>query len=154
MNRRLSPLDWLAAWGAALVAPPLTGTTLLKRATVPEAEAAALSDGGRANQQPRATLLASFTEQRVRRLARLARAPGRLGLPIIPGWRDTCLSRAYAATLALRSRGFPAILALGVRSVSDTERGIAAHAWVTLDGRALVDPGAAEYAGLAQQPES
>jgi Transglutaminase-like superfamily len=154
VNSRLSPLDWLAAWGAALVAPPLTGTTLLKRATVPEAEAGVLSYGACANEQPRAMLLASFTEQRVRRLARLARAPGRLGLPTIPGWRDTCLSRAYAATLALRSRGFPAILALGVRSAGDLERDIAAHAWVTLDGRALVDPGAAEYAGLAKQPDS
>jgi hypothetical protein len=151
---RLTPLDWLAAWGAALVAPPLAGTNFLKRATTPDIRAIAHSGPDTAAEQPRAIALAAFTEQRVRWLARLAHAPRRLGLPTIPGWRDTCLSRAYAATLALRSRGFPATLALGVRSDGSSEASVSAHAWVTLGGRALVDPGAAKYAELAQQPDS
>jgi hypothetical protein len=146
----LSPLDRLVAWSAALVAPLLTGTTLVKRvtATAPRGDPA---ESGEPQAEPtRAATLAAYTEDRVRWVARLARAPRRLGLPAIPGWRDTCLSRAYAATLALRSRGFPASLAFGVRPDDQSSQGVAAHAWVILAGRALVDRTAPQFAELTQ----
>jgi hypothetical protein len=147
---RLSPLDRVVAWSAALLAPPLTGTTLVKRvtATAPRDNAA---ESGEPEAEPnRAATLAAYTEERVRWVARLARAPRRLGLPAIPGWRDTCLSRAYAATLALRSRGIPASLAFGVRPDEQSTQGVAAHAWVILAGRALVDRTAPQFAELTQ----
>jgi hypothetical protein len=124
------------------VGPPFAGSSLLKRVTAAALPAInePVPDTGE-----RAIALAALTEQRVRRLARLARAPRRLGLPAVPGWRDTCLTRAFAATLALRARGFPALLALGVRPAQESEPGVSAHAWVTLDGRVLLDSGSVEY---------
>lgn len=142
----LTMVDRLAAWGAALIGPPLSGTSLLKRVT----SATPSGRGDSTNERERATALAALTERRVRLVARVARAPHRLGLPVVPGWRDTCLSRAYAATLALRGRGIPAILAIGVRADAVAGQGVAAHAWVTLDGRPLVDSGAGAYAELTQ----
>jgi len=148
---KLSLLDRFIAWSAALIAPPLTGTTLVKRvtATAPRDASAGTAEGGDAHD--RAAALAAFTEQRVRWMARMARAPRRLGLPAVPGWRDTCLSRAYAATLALRSRGIPASLAFGVRPDDQSSQGVAAHAWVILAGRALVDRSTAQFAELTQR---
>jgi hypothetical protein len=140
-------LDRLTAWSAALVAPPLAGGSLLKRVTC--AAGPDMQDRIRSPAGARAIALASLTEQRVRWLARLARAPRRLGLPVVPGWRDTCLARAFAATLALRARGFPAMLAIGVRRAEGTEPGVSAHAWVTLDGCVLVDSGSVEYVELS-----
>jgi hypothetical protein len=147
---RLSPLDRLVAWSAALVAPPLTGTTLVKRVTATAPRAGAEETREPEAGRDRAAALAAYTEERVRLVAHFARAPRRLGLPPVPGWRDTCLSRAYAATLALRSRGIPASLAFGVRPDDQSSQGVAAHAWVILAGRALVDRTAPQFAELTQ----
>ncbi|MGH7531846.1 MAG: lasso peptide biosynthesis B2 protein [Gemmatimonadales bacterium] len=51
-------------------------------------------------------------------------------VPLSP-WRNTCLYRSIAASLALRSLGAPAVLHLGVR---EGKAGIAAHAWVECPG--------------------
>ena len=139
----LGLLDRLVAWSAALMAPPFAGSSLLKRVTA--AAGPDLAPPLNSGPAERPMALASLTEQRVRWIARLARAPRRLGLPAVPGWRDTCLTRAFAATLALRARGFPALLALGVRPAQESEPGVSAHAWVTLDGRVLLDSGSVEY---------
>jgi hypothetical protein len=127
----------------------LAGTNLLRRATVTSQAPDRQSPDDREPDQ-RAAAIAAMAERRVRWLARLARAPRRLGLPSIPGWRDTCLSRACAATVALRTRGIPAALVLGVRTGDDPAREISAHAWVTLDGLPLTDPGTAIYEELKQ----
>lgn len=147
---RLSPLDRLVAWSAALVAPPLTGTSLVKRVTATAPRGPAGESQEPEHGRDRAVALAAYTEERVRWVAHLARAPRRLGLPPLPGWRDTCLSRAYAATLALRGRGIPASLAFGVRPDDQSSQGVAAHAWVILAGRALVDRTAPQFAELTQ----
>ena len=143
MSPGLTLVDRCTAWTAALVAPPLAGSSLLKRVTA--AAPPAMSEPVRSDTGERAIALAALTEQRVRWLARLARAPRRLGLPAVPGWRETCLARAFAATLALRARGFRAMLAFGVRPAQESEPGVSAHAWVTLDGRVLLDSGSVEY---------
>lgn len=148
MSGRLSPVDRLFAWGAAILAPPLVGTRLLKRVTA----AASAPPGGERPQGDHASRLAALTEQHVRQLARCARAPRHIGLPILPGWRDTCLTRAYAATLALRSRGYPAALAIGVRTDTDGDAALTAHAWVTLGGLPVVDRQSEEYTELSPTP--
>ncbi len=143
----LSLADQLVCWAAALLAPPLAETSLLGRVTRSSPRYRA---GEPTEERDRAAALAALTERRVRLVARAARAPRRLGLPVIPGWRDSCLSRAYAATLALRARGIPALLSIGVRADGEARLGVAAHAWVTLDGRPLVDPGTGAFATLGR----
>ena len=58
---RLSLLDRFIAWSAALIAPPLTGTTLVKRvtATAPRDASAGTAEGGDAHD--RAAALAAFS---------------------------------------------------------------------------------------------
>ena len=88
------------------------------------------------------------------RFSALVAAPERLGAPRprgraegaamravgllarIPGspWRDTCLYRSTAACLALRARGIPAVVRLGVRRDGEADGAIAAHAWVEVPG--------------------
>ncbi len=63
----------------------------------------------------------------VRAVGLLARLPG-------SPWRDTCLYRSTAACLALRARGIPAVVRLGVRRDGGDEGAIAAHAWVEVPG--------------------
>lgn len=50
-------------------------------------------------------------------------------------WRSDCLIRALAARRWLARRGCAARLHLGVAREAD---GLAAHAWLTLDGRPIV----------------
>lgn len=77
----------------------------------------------------------------VRLLARL-RIPGR-------PWRNTCLFRSAVACDLLRRRGFPARLRIGVASDGERGAGIAAHAWVEIDGRpAPIDAGYGGYLPL------
>jgi hypothetical protein len=49
-------------------------------------------------------------------------------------WRPTCLRQALAVQRMLRRRGIPNRLHLGVASPSEAT----AHAWVTVDGQAVV----------------
>ncbi|MFI5236052.1 MAG: lasso peptide biosynthesis B2 protein [Gemmatimonadales bacterium] len=69
-------------------------------------------------------------ELRLRASGRAIRLLSRLpGSP----WRNTCLYRSVAATLALRSLGYEAVLRLGV-SASGGPIDVAAHAWVECPG--------------------
>lgn len=49
-------------------------------------------------------------------------------------WRPTCLRQALAVQRMLRRRGIPGHLRLGVTNPAEGT----AHAWVTVDGRAVV----------------
>jgi hypothetical protein len=49
-------------------------------------------------------------------------------------WRPTCLRQALAVQRMLRRRGIPNRLHLGVASAREAE----AHAWITVDGQAVV----------------
>ena len=85
------------------------------------------------------------------RIDRLSR-PRRSGPPPTPrladriGWAvrnaarlvpaSTCLIQALAASLMLRRAGLPAELHIGVAREGET--GLRAHAWVDVDGRAIV----------------
>jgi len=150
VTRRLSVADRLTAWIAAFLAPPLAGTSLVRRVTA----AASSPPAGAPAPAQAAAELAALTEDHVRRVAHFARAPRVLGLPGVPGWRDTCLSRAYASTLALRARGYPAALAIGVRTHAEDGTRLAAHAWVTLGGQPVLDEQAPAFTELApSRPE-
>ncbi len=56
----------------------------------------------------------------------------------------TCLPRALALQRMLAKRGIPSALRIGVRKESGGGSGIAAHAWVEVDGVALGEPAAIE----------
>lgn len=93
----------------------------------------------------RGAVPAMQSDHALRASGTVLRALGRL--PLSP-WRNTCLYRSIAASLALRSLGAPAVLHLGVR---DGVGGIAAHAWVECPGvtsPALPRQGAEEFAAL------
>lgn len=56
----------------------------------------------------------------------------------------TCLPRALALRRMLARRGFSSRLRIGVRKESGGVAGIAAHAWIEVDGMALGEPEAIE----------
>ena len=56
----------------------------------------------------------------------------------------TCLPRSLALQRMLRARGIAAQLRIGVRKDSTDVGGIAAHAWVEVNGMALGEPEAIE----------
>ncbi|MGB7212974.1 MAG: lasso peptide biosynthesis B2 protein [Gemmatimonadales bacterium] len=88
---------------------------------------------------------AEQSDRALRTSTALLRRLGRL--PLSP-WRNTCLYRSIAASLALRSLGVPATLHLGVR---EGRAGIAAHAWVESPGvtsSALPHQGDEEFVAL------
>jgi len=145
----LSLPDRIVARLMAVIGPPLSGTSLIGRVTRPPHPGIPSEGAAHSARAGSARILAETTEHHVRRLARFARAPRRLGLPAVPGWRDTCLSRAYAATLALRARGIPAVLSIGVRGERTAAGAVSAHAWVTLDGESLLDPTAGDFTPLS-----
>jgi hypothetical protein len=60
-------------------------------------------------------------------------------------WRAVCFQRGLALQLMLRRRGIPALLHYGV--MQDGERGLQAHVWVSVNGRAV--QGGEEAAGFA-----
>lgn len=99
----------------------------------PVAEVAALARSPRGTQEP------PQPERERREMAlRLAWVVGRT-LNHLPG--DTrCLTRSLVLVRLLARRGIETTLVIGVRA----EDGFAAHAWVELDGIALLDPD--EYA--------
>jgi hypothetical protein len=53
---------------------------------------------------------------------------------------STCLARSLTLWYLLRRRGIDAQLALGTRTDSDEPSGLAAHAWVEVDGGAVREP--------------
>jgi hypothetical protein len=68
-------------------------------------------------------------------------------------WRTVCFQNGMAAQIMLRRRGINSILHYGV--AKDTEEGLKAHVWVTVDGLALIGGEEAEgFACLASFPDS
>lgn len=64
------------------------------------------------------------------------RVLGRLPAP----WRRTCLRRSVVLYYLVRRAGRGAVLHLGVRR--DGRGGLQAHAWLSRDGRSLLEPAA------------
>lgn len=65
--------------------------------------------------------------------------------------KTNCLDRAIALWWLLNSRGLSAELQIGVRL--DPGKGLRAHAWVEVEGDALLDEMAAQFESL-QEPDS
>src|SRR6476661_3546051 len=67
-------------------------------------------------------------------------------------WRAVCFQRGLAAHRMLRRRGYDSILHYGV--AQREEKGLSAHVWVSLDGRAVIGgEEAPEFTCLATFPE-
>jgi hypothetical protein len=75
---------------------------------------------------------------------RLARAVGRTLGPLPADSR--CLMRSLVLTALLSHRGIGSTLVIGTRSLPD----FAAHAWVEVDGRAVLPDGRGEYGRLVE----
>jgi hypothetical protein len=65
---------------------------------------------------------------------------------VLRAFATNCLDRAVALWWSLTSRGSPAELRLGVRF--DATRNLRAHAWVEVDGDALLDEIAGSHEAL------
>jgi Transglutaminase-like superfamily len=75
---------------------------------------------------------------------RLARVVGRTLDPLPADSR--CLMRSLVLTTLLSHRGIDSTLVIGARSVPD----FAAHAWVEVDGGAVLPDGGGEYGRLVE----
>ena len=78
-------------------------------------------------------------------VARIARGVS-LAAMFVPG--ASCLTQAVSYQVLLHRRGVPSELKLGVRRVGD--RGLAAHAWVTVDGQVRLGGSQIALAGFSQ----
>jgi Transglutaminase-like superfamily len=122
MIQRLTPLWRLRATLAALLFPPLISTVSMERIAkwIARARSATPPDS---SVDDRA--LAEWVDRVLRRLP--------------PPWRHTCLRRAVPLHYLLHRAGRPAELRIGVRR---NEAGaLAAHAWLTRDGKPYLEPG-------------
>lgn len=68
-------------------------------------------------------------------------------------WDSNCLVQSVALTAMLRRRGIPGRIEFGVRREEDGA-GLAAHAWVTCDGRVILDSDPrGDYASFTRSSE-
>jgi hypothetical protein len=113
-----------AVWKLRVVAAALALPLLLLVAT--PARIAAWIAGRRANDAPTPTDadLAAWTD-RV------------LGM-LPPPWRRTCMRRSVVLLYLLQRAGRPAVVNVGVRR--DTRGRLDAHAWLSRDGRPVLEP--------------
>jgi len=107
----------------------------LSRGTVPETVARIRRRGRRSHAAPSVGQGAAV---------RLARVVGRTLDPLPADSR--CLMRSLVLTTLLSHRGIDSTLVIGTRSVPD----FAAHAWVEVDGRAVLPDGGGEYGRLVE----
>ena len=134
---RLTPGDWLLA-GEALASLAWASAAI---AFLPFRKVAGMAS--RAPALPVASLEAGLP----RRIRWAVDAWGRR----VP-WRAVCFQRGLAAHRMLRRRGYDSILHYGV--AQREEKGLSAHVWVSLDGRAVIGgEEAPEFTCLATFPE-
>jgi hypothetical protein len=134
LRRRLSPARKLVL-AAEVLAVYLRARWLLWRHDLPRAVGELRSqyaDGGAPSADDRAAA------------ERLSRAVSRT-LRLLPT-DSRCLVRSLVLTALLARRGLPGVLVIGVRPGED----FAAHAWVELEGRALLPTGDEQFGRLAE----
>ena len=119
MKGRLSPRWRIRATGAALVFPPLVHLVSLERLT-------AWIERRRPAADPEVwdVALAEWVE--------------RVLAVLPPPWRRTCLKRALVLQYLIRRAGGSAALQVGVRR--DGAGALVAHAWLTRNGTAYLEP--------------
>ena len=120
MSRRLTPRWRVRATLAALLLPPLVHTVSLERLT------AWIERRRRAGDADQAWDVA------------LAEWVDRVLAVLPPPWRRTCLKRALVLQYLIRRTGGLAALHVGVRR--DAAGALVAHAWLTRDGGAYLEP--------------